>query len=69
MIKSSTPMPTGLPDMRGDCLVGRAMVKHSLEGRRRRQGKGGETHPFLVKPRAEMGRLKIGGDVKREGWW
>lgn len=45
MIKSSTGMPTGLPDMRGDCLDGRAMVEQNSEGRR--QGKGEERHPLL----------------------
>lgn len=42
------------------------MAEQSLEGRGRKREK--ETHPLLVKPRAEMGYLKIGRDVKREGW-
>lgn len=36
MIKSSTQMPTGSPDMRGDCIVRRVVVERILGAARRR---------------------------------
>lgn len=67
MIKSITRVPTGFPDMREDRLVGRAMVQQSLEGRRRRQGKGVETHPFLVKrwDTSKLGKMYRERDGRR----
>lgn len=56
-------MPTGFPDMRGNCAAGRAMAKRSLEG-------GGEERrgdtPITCQAGAEMGYLRIGRDVKKE---
>lgn len=49
MIKSSTRMPIGFPDMRGDCVV-------EVRG-------GGETHTLHLTSR-EMGYLKIWKDGK-----
>ncbi|KAK9526168.1 hypothetical protein VZT92_014882 [Zoarces viviparus] len=48
------------PDMRGDCVVGRATAVRGLEGggeRRRRD--------TPIACQAEMGYLKVGMDVKR----
>lgn len=59
-------MPTGFPDMRGDCVVGRAMAERSLEGRRRRARKGGETHPLLVKHKYRWGTSGL-GEMYKEG--
>ena len=77
MIKSSTRMPTGFPDMRGYCVAGRAMAERCLggvagggEGRgggEKREG-GRHTHclssPWRDGIRQDWERCKAGA-----GWW
>lgn len=61
-------MPTGLPDMRGDCVVGRAVAEQSLEGRRRKREKEERHTHYLSSPSTDgipqdLERCKEGGVV------
>lgn len=70
MIKSSTWMPTGFSDMRGDCVVGEidGGARFGRAGRRRREKE--ERHTLNLSGPSRDWYLKIGRDVKRGmgGW-